>query len=82
MKKKYPDLEDYDITMIAQKIEKTGMIEEAVYKAVADQLDRVTRVLESRIDRAVRRKKIEVLEETVKSDVTLKLIKKLLEEEE
>ena len=79
-------LDDYDIELIADKIEKTGRIELEVRRQIADDIQGVTRILEDRIDArvdaALKSGNLELCEDTVKAEVTLKLIKKLLEEEE
>ena len=43
-------LDDYDITLIADKIEKTGMIELEVSRQIVDRINGITKILEDRID--------------------------------
>lgn len=78
-------LEDYDIERIADKIEDTGRIAIAVHREVSDQLREFTKLLDAHIDGAVkknlRKSNLEMNEDVVKAEVTLKLIKKILEDE-
>lgn len=89
MKKRMFDadsLEDYDIERIADKIEDTGRIATAVRSEICDQIRGLTQLIEDRIDKrvdaALKSGNLELSEDTVKNEVTIKLIKHLLEEEE